>query len=131
VAGELAEIGDLVGRADRVIARFDRNVRGADQGEFALVGNDEDDAVVAVLQDEGMVAVMQARHDDVATLDQAHALGRLHMRLLVEEVLTQGPHAFTRPRAVSLTVAPPGPASSISHILPSALRRAATQRWRA
>ena len=34
-----------------------------------------------------MVAVMQARHDDVAALDQAHGLRRLYMRLLVEEVL--------------------------------------------
>ena len=91
VAGQLAEIGDFLGRADRRLARLDSDVGGADQREVPLVGNDEDDAVVLVLQHEGMIAVMQARHDDVAALDQADPLGRLDVRLLVEEALHPGP----------------------------------------
>jgi hypothetical protein len=90
VAGDLAEIGRLLRRADRLLARLDRNVGGADAGEVPLVGDDEDDPVVAVLQDEGVVALMQPRHDDVAALDQAHALGGLDVGLLVEEALHPG-----------------------------------------
>ena len=44
---------------------------------------------------------------------------------------THGPQAFTRPRARSATVVPSGAASSMFHSLPSALRRAELQRWRA
>ena len=91
MAGDLAEIGGLFGRADRRLARLDRDVGRADAGEVALVGDDEDDALVAVLQDEGVIALVQARHDDVAALDQAHALGGLDVGLLVEEALHPGP----------------------------------------
>jgi hypothetical protein len=44
---------------------------------------------------------------------------------------TQGPVALTSPRAFSCTLAPSGPESSMFHSLPSSLRRAETQRWRA
>ncbi|PMQ07677.1 hypothetical protein JaAD80_27920 [Janthinobacterium sp. AD80] len=49
-------------------------VRGADQGKVVLVGDGEDDALVGILENVGMRMLEQARHDDVAALDQAQAL---------------------------------------------------------
>ncbi len=46
--------------------------------------------VPIVLQDEGVVALVQARHDDVAAFDQAHPLVGLDVGLLVEEALHPG-----------------------------------------
>jgi hypothetical protein len=97
MAGDVAEIGGLLGRADRLFLQLDGNVGGADHREGALVGDDEDDAVVLVLQDEGVVAVMQARHDDVAALDQAHPLVGAHRGLLVEEALHPGAGGVDQP----------------------------------
>ena len=87
VAGDVAEIGDLLGGADGGLTRIDGDVGRADQREGTLVGDDEDNAVVAVLQDEGVIAFVQARHDDVAALDEANTLVRLHFGLFVEEML--------------------------------------------
>ncbi|MDF9862658.1 hypothetical protein M2437_001640 [Methylorubrum pseudosasae] len=49
-----------------------RHIRGADQGEVALVGNGEDDAPVGLLQDVGLIALIESPNDDVAPLDEAH-----------------------------------------------------------
>jgi hypothetical protein len=51
-------------------------VGGADQGEVGLVGDGEDDAPVAALEDVGAVVVEQPARDDVAAAHQAHPLGR-------------------------------------------------------
>src|SRR3546814_6473795 len=47
-----------------------RNVGRADQGEVPLIRNGEDDPLVGVLQDEGVLAGEHARHDDMAALHQ-------------------------------------------------------------
>ena len=51
------------------------DVGRADQREVALVRDREDDPLVGVLEDVGVVVVEQPRHDDVAALDQAQRLG--------------------------------------------------------
>ena len=73
-----------------MLALPDGYVGGADQRELTLVGDDEDDALVAVLQDEGVIALVEARHDDVAALDQTHAFGGLDLCFLIEEALHPG-----------------------------------------
>lgn len=69
-----AEVGGLLGtdlhlRGISVVG----DVGGADEAEAALVGNDENDPPVGILQDEGKVLVIKARDDDVAALHLAHA----------------------------------------------------------
>ncbi len=70
--GHLAQVGDLA-VVDLDLARFALvfEVGGADQGELVLVGNGEDDALVRILEDVGIRMAEQARHDNVAALDQA------------------------------------------------------------
>ncbi|MNE44950.1 hypothetical protein D3C80_1392140 [compost metagenome] len=65
-------------------------VGGADQGEAFQVGDGEDDAAILVLQDVGLLAVVQARHDDVAALDQANAVGRLLLEVMLDEACHPG-----------------------------------------
>ncbi len=75
-----AQIGDLI-RVDRgILGPLDRHIGGADLREFALIGYGEDDAPVGLLQDIGMIAVEQARHDDMAPLDQPHTGARVHTK---------------------------------------------------
>ena len=68
--------------------------------EVALVGDDEDDPLVGVLQDVGVLALVEPRHDDVAALDQPHAFAGLDRPSPSRSTLsTQGPAALTRMRA--------------------------------
>ena len=81
-------------RAPRVALQLD--VGGADQREALFVGDGEDDALVGVLEDVGVVVFEAARHDDVAALHQAQALGGQRfaarwLRHLAQEAL--GPRA--------------------------------------
>ena len=48
-------------------------VGGADQGEVAFVGNGEDDAAVAVLEEIAAIVVVEAAHHHVRALDEADA----------------------------------------------------------
>ena len=67
------QIVDLLGVDDMLACGIvDRRVGRADHAVAILEGQHEDDAAVRVLQDQRMVAGMQARHHDVAALDQAH-----------------------------------------------------------
>ena len=43
-------------------------------GEPFLVRDDEHHATVVILQDEGVIAVVLARHDDMAALHEAHIM---------------------------------------------------------
>ncbi|MNP18472.1 hypothetical protein D3C76_1109560 [compost metagenome] len=78
-------VGFLLGdrHLGRVAAVF--AVGGADQGEAVEVGDAENDALVFVLQDVGMFAFVQARHDDVAALDQADAVRRVEFEVVLDE----------------------------------------------
>src|SRR3546814_4511763 len=60
-------------------------IGGADQAELAEVWRDEHDAPILVLQDVGVIALIEFRHDDVAALDQAHAVRRSLPELLFDE----------------------------------------------
>ncbi len=60
-------------------------VGGADQVELAEVRRDEHDAPILVLQDVGVVTLIEFRHDDMAALDQAHAVRRSLPELLFDE----------------------------------------------
>lgn len=51
-------------------------VGGTDQAEAVQIGNHEHHAAIAVLQDVGVLAVVQPGHDQVAALDQADAMRR-------------------------------------------------------
>ncbi len=74
-------------------------VGGADQSENVLMGDRKDDAPVEVLKDIGVIVLEQARHHDVAALDQSQMPGRqrLTVRRLrgVEQELLR-----SRPRCV-------------------------------
>ncbi len=50
-------------------------LRGADEGEVVLVGDDKDHAAVIVLQHEGLGPRVHARNHDVAALHQPHRMG--------------------------------------------------------
>ncbi len=54
------------------------DVRRADESEFALVGNREHDAAVAVLEDVGKAVREQLRNHDVAAFDEPHPVAGLH-----------------------------------------------------
>ncbi|MDT4852716.1 hypothetical protein FQZ97_869580 [compost metagenome] len=60
-------------------------VGGADQSEAVEIGQGEDHAAVLVLQHVGVLAVVQARHDQVAALDQADAARRAQPQFLTDE----------------------------------------------
>ncbi|CAH0292667.1 hypothetical protein SRABI66_04310 [Stenotrophomonas lactitubi] len=49
-------------------------VGGADDGQVVQVRNGEDDALVFVLQNMRVSALVQSRHDQVAALDQTNAV---------------------------------------------------------
>ncbi len=60
-------------------------IGGADQAELPEIGNDEDDAPILVLQDIGMVPIVELRHHDMAALNQAHAVRGALAKLFIEE----------------------------------------------
>src|SRR6185312_6369920 len=70
--GGLQEIGGLPG-IDRGVGRIavERDVGRADQGEVALVRDDEEHPAVVVLEQIGVIAVIEPGCDDVAALDEA------------------------------------------------------------
>ncbi len=78
-------LGFLVGNGDfrRVAAVLP--VGGADQGKALQVRYAEDNALVFVLQDIGVFAFIQARHDQVAALDQANTIGRIELEVVLDE----------------------------------------------
>ena len=65
-------------------------IGGADHGETVQIGDGEDDAAVFVLQDVGVLAFVQLRHDDVAALDQADTVGRLLFQVVLDEARYPG-----------------------------------------
>ncbi|PAV69772.1 hypothetical protein WR25_25874 [Diploscapter pachys] len=73
--GRVEQIGSLA-RIDCGFRRrpLPRLVGRPDQREVAFIGNGEDDPPVRVLQHEGMIAGIQARHDDMAALHQPHGV---------------------------------------------------------
>ncbi|MNO76254.1 hypothetical protein D3C76_673250 [compost metagenome] len=95
VLGQLAlEVGvdhvqQVVGflRADLHVVRIALvfAVGGADQGKALEIGQGEDHAAVFVLQHVGVFAVVQARHDQVAALDQADTARRAQPQFLADE----------------------------------------------
>ena len=106
------------------------DVGGADQREVALVGDGEDDALVGVLEDVGVVVLEQPRHDDVAALDQAQRLAaRGCVRCSPRNCAAHGPAALTSARAATLAL-PPSRAFAARTCQRSAPRRASTQRVR-
>ncbi len=74
-------VGDLHPRRVAVVLM----VGGADQAELAEVRRDEHDAPVLVLQDVGVLTFIEFRHDDMAALDQAHAVRGCLPELLFDE----------------------------------------------
>ena len=77
----------------------DGDVGGADQRIPVLVGNDEDDALVGVLQDVGVVFRVHARHDDVAALDVPHARADRRVADLAQHVADPGAGGVDQRRA--------------------------------
>ena len=100
VAGELAlevavdhleQIVDLAGVGGDVLGPpFIGNVGRADQREIVLVGIDEDHALVAVLDEIGLPALPEFRHDDVAALDQADVARRVQPGHAADHVIDPG-----------------------------------------
>ena len=70
-AGGAAEVFDFIGAgADARGVAFEVEVGGADERKILLVGDQEEDAAVGVLEDVAGVVVVELAHDDVAALDQ-------------------------------------------------------------
>ena len=84
-----------------------------------------------VLQDEGVVALVQARHDDVAALDQPHPLAGLDVGLLVEEAFHPWAGGIDQAARLELHRGAVGRGQLDVPQLAVSLRRADTQRWRA
>ena len=75
-AGLLAQVAHLVGAdAGLLGCAVLLDVGGAHQGEVAFVGDGEDDALVGVLEDVGVVVLEELLHDDVAALHQPQRPG--------------------------------------------------------
>ena len=74
-ACDLAQVVDFLRGDPRTFVFFDLNVRGADQREFLLIRDDEDDALVGILQNVRVRTRVDARHHDVTALDVPHRLG--------------------------------------------------------
>src|SRR3569832_2588982 len=55
-------------------------IGGADQREVILIGNDEDDAAVAVLEHVGAVVIVELAHHDVRSLHEPHFRPRVDAR---------------------------------------------------
>ncbi len=66
------------------------DVGGADQGQIALIGIDEDQALVGVLEDIGVLPLPELAGDDVAALDQADMALAGHTLDLAEHPLDPG-----------------------------------------
>ena len=62
------------------------HVGGADDREFVIPWDHEDDTVVFVLQNIGLRLIVCSRHHDVAALDQANTIRRFQLQAVVEEM---------------------------------------------
>src|SRR3546814_619795 len=71
--GSSTEISGLFFRYRRGLGRSGLLLRSADQCKAVLMGNGEYDPAIRLLQDISMVAVIEPRHDDMATLYQPDA----------------------------------------------------------
>ena len=70
---------------------LERQFRGADEGEPILEGDDEDDPAVRVLEDQGVIPVMDFRHHQVAALDQPQALAHRYVEHALGDALGPRP----------------------------------------
>ena len=66
-------------------------IGGADQREIILIGNDEDDAAVGVLEHVGAVVLVELAHHDVRALHQPHLGARVDAGAGAQHVLDPGP----------------------------------------
>jgi hypothetical protein len=79
----VAEIGDLrVAGARRARVAVEIAIGRADQREIVEIGNGEDDAAVAGLENIGESVVEQFAHDDMCALHEAHRRARARRRLV-------------------------------------------------
>ncbi len=67
------------------------NVGRADQRELAFVGNDKDDAAVGVLQDIGVLALIESPRDEMRALYKPHMLARDDVKGVVQHLRDIGP----------------------------------------
>ena len=90
-AGSSAEIMHLfVGWLGRLLV-VHRHVGGADEGEAIFEGDDEDDAPVVVLHDEGVLALVEPGQHDVAAFHEPHRIAARLPQALVQHVLYPRP----------------------------------------
>ena len=66
-------------------------VCGADDGEAFQVRDREDDALIFILQNERVFALVQSRHDQVAALNQANAVRGVEFQVITNEFGNPGP----------------------------------------
>ncbi len=106
----LAQVVDL-GVADLRLARtaLVLHIRSADEGVVLLIRDNEDDAVVLVLQDVGLFALMDARHYHVAALDEANAARGFLVQALVIEGLDPGTGRIDQTAASDIELFAPFP----------------------
>jgi hypothetical protein len=88
--GDRAQVVDLVSRNARRVVVDDRDVGRTDQREALLERDDEDDALVGILQDVRVRLGMHARHDDVTALDVPDLRANRVRTDLVEQLLDPG-----------------------------------------
>ena len=90
-AGAAAEIGAFLGGGGGVgRVTLEVEIGGADEGEVAFVGDDEDDPAVGVLEDVAVVVRVEAADDDMAAFDQAGAGGGFGVHDFAEYVVDPG-----------------------------------------
>ena len=103
------------------------DVGGADQREVVLVGDREDDPLVGVLEDVGVVVLEQARHDDVAALDQPQVPRRQRLALAARatprrKASAHGPGGVDHGARAHGALAPSAPSSTRRPAVGVALR---------
>ena len=112
---DIAEVIDFLARDARIFVFRHRHIGGADQRKRPLIGDHEDDPVVRVLQDVGMLLRMHTWNHDVAAFDVSHVFARGSGTELVAHLLdpwTGGidkrlrSHADARARALAKGRAP-------------------------
>ena len=93
LARPFAEIGDLLRRdLNGVAIGLIGHIGRADQRELAaLIGDREHDAAIAILEEIGIIALMPARHDDVAALHKAQMRLLWRVTIKAKHVVHPGP----------------------------------------
>ncbi len=119
----LAQVVDL-GVADLGFAwaALVLHVGGANQRVVLLIRDDEDDAVVLVLQDISLFALMDARHYHVAALDEANAAWGFLVQALVIEGLDPGAGCIDQAAAGDVELLAPLPLQSQGPVFGAAHR---------